>query len=78
MVVEESMEQVTRKILTHLGYLGYYPVRGRNPLSLNVRGPKPCVASFIEMMKRKAIEIYCCMLLGTRAFPKISDVRPDM
>ena len=28
--------------------------------------------------KRKAMEIYCCMLLGTRAFPRISDVRPDM
>ena len=30
------------------------------------------------MIKRKAIEIYCCMLLGTSAFPQISDVRPDM
>lgn len=30
------------------------------------------------MIKRKAIEIYCGMLLGTRAFPQISHVRPDM
>ena len=30
------------------------------------------------MIKRKAVEIYCCMLLGTTAFPQISDVRSDM
>ena len=33
---------------------------------------------FVEMIKRKAIEIYCRMLLGNRAFPQISDVRSDM
>ena len=34
MLVEESMEQFTRKILIHLGY---QPVKGRNPLSFNDR-----------------------------------------
>ena len=38
----------------------------------------PNYHSFIEMIKRKAIEIYCFMLLGTRAVPQISDARPDM
>ena len=36
------------------------------------------LAIFIEMIMRKAIEIDCCMLLGTCAFPQISDGRPDM
>ena len=35
MLVEESMEQFTRKILIHMGY---QPVNGRNPLSFNDRG----------------------------------------
>ena len=30
------------------------------------------------MIKRKAVAIYCCMPLGTSAFPQISDVRSDM
>ena len=34
MLVEESMEQFTRKILIHRGY---QPVKGRNPLSFNDR-----------------------------------------
>ena len=34
MLVEESMEEFTRKILIHLGY---QPVKGRNPLSFNDR-----------------------------------------
>ena len=35
MLVEESMEQFTGKILIHLGYS---PVKSRNPLSFNYRG----------------------------------------
>ena len=35
-LVEESMEKVTRKIMI---YLGYHPVRGRNPLRFKDRGP---------------------------------------
>ena len=31
---------------------------------------------FIEMIKRRATENYCSMLLGTGAFPQISDDRP--
>ena len=34
MLVEESMEEYTRKILIHLGY---QPVKGKNPLSFNDR-----------------------------------------
>ena len=40
--------------------------------------PGLVAGEYNEMIKRKSIEIHCCMLLGTRSFPQISDVRPDM
>ena len=36
------------------------------------------VDELTEMLKRKAIEIYFCTLLGTPGFPQLSDVRSDM
>ena len=59
MLVEESMEQLTRKILIHLGY---QPVKGRNPLSVNDRGRNAenqdfvdrCIAGALIRWKRGA------------------------
>ena len=45
MLVEESIEQFTRKILIHLGY---QPVKGRNPLSFKDREQNDDNQDFVD------------------------------
>ena len=45
MLIEESMEQVTSKILISLGY---HPPRGTNPLSFKDRVPNPDCQEFVD------------------------------